>query len=128
PGRREPIRVWFAHPRPADVSELVEWFGTGDVAFGAGENGFSFDARLLDETMAENDPALLQVMDEAAAMLVKQRGQPADVAGKVRAEVRRGLEEGDASIRAVAKALGTSGRTLQRNLTAAGTRFHDLVE
>src|SRR5439155_9239965 len=86
------------------------------------------DARLLDEKMNEGDPALWAVMDAQAAMLAKERAQPSDFTGKVREEIRRSLEAGEAAITRVAHALHTSGRTLQRQLSAEGTRFHDLVE
>ena len=46
----------------------------------------------------------------------------------MRAQIRACLEQGDASMPAVAKALATSTRTLQRQLGAEGAGFSELVE
>jgi AraC-like DNA-binding protein len=56
-------------------------------------------------------------------------GVPADASfvGSARAVIRQLVLAGDASVRNVAKALNTSGRTLQRRLQHEGTSLQQLI-
>ncbi len=122
-----PVRVAFAHGKPADTSELEAYF-RAPLSFGAGENRVELPLDMLDRPLVSRDPALFLVLDEQAQKLLAEQAGRTDEIAKVRAEVRKQLEDGQPQLGAVAKALGTSARTLQRRLEANDTSFQQVVD
>ena len=123
-----PQRVWFAHERPTDVSELEAALGTSRVAFGVQANGFSLTSSALDAPLASADPPLLAVLDGQARQALEQRVAPDRFVGRVRQLVREGLSAGVPTVEVLAKRLSMSPRTLQRRLTDQATSVQELVE
>lgn len=123
-----PSRVWFAHPAPSDTSELVARLGTSAIEFGAGENGVELAAELLDLPIRTADAALLHVLDREVSHVLDQRPAPRAFMDAVRAAIEDRLAHGAPSLPAIARALGTSARTLQRRLGEDGRSFRDVVE
>lgn len=78
-----------------------------------------FERRLLDLERAAGTPQPFQVPGDSSA--------PSDVLGVVREVVRLCLLENDCTLKSVARALGVSTRTLQREVRAAGSTFRRLV-
>ena len=48
--------------------------------------------------------------------------------GEIRRLIMSLIPQGETEIQSVARALGTSARSLQRRLSAAGTSYHDLLD
>jgi AraC-like DNA-binding protein len=122
-----PHRVWFAHEAPCDTTELARTFGTEALVFGAGANGMSFDASLLDLPIPSADVALYSVLDREARERVARLG-PNDELEAVREKVRLSLQRGEPSIDRVAHAMAMSTRALQRWLAAKKTTFRTVTE
>jgi AraC-like DNA-binding protein len=123
-----PTRVWFAHPAPADIRELARHLGTRELRFGAGVNRLELAASVLDLPIRSADPALLSVLDREASYSLERSPAPKTFMEQVPAAIEQLLATGSLSVEALARALGTSTRTLQRRLTEEGTSFRDVVE
>ena len=123
-----PARVWFAHPAPADTRELARQLGTRELRFGAGVNRLELSEHVLGLPIRSADPALLSVLDREATHTLERTPSPRTFMEQVRAAIEQLLATGALSVEALARALGTSTRTLQRRLTEEGTSFRDVVE
>jgi AraC-like DNA-binding protein len=90
--------------------------------------GLRFDAGLLSRPMATADAMLESLMrhygDLRLAALPEQRGE----IEQLRREIARALVKGGGGIEHLAKATGTSVRTLQRRLREAGANYSDLQD
>ena len=88
--------------------------------------GIRFDAGLLKRPMATADAMIESLMrhygDLRLAALPEQRGE----IEQLRREIARVLVKGQTGIEHLAKATGTSVRTLQRRLKVAGVNYSDL--
>jgi AraC-like DNA-binding protein len=128
--RLVPQRVFFAHPRPADISALVELFGTSSLSFGAERNGFSVGRPDLDTPLATRDPALRALVEAYAEGELERRGRPAGggVIAQVRHRVRVALPTGTPALAQIAKELKMSARSLQRRLGEHDTSFQAVVQ
>lgn len=119
--------VWFSHARPSgSLAAHRRWFGCDAIEFGTSTCGFAFDAALLDAPLREADPALGRVIDAHARTLVDPAAPP------LLFELRRALRAlprlDAAGLRALARRLGHSARSLQRHLAAQGTSFRRVVD
>jgi AraC-like DNA-binding protein len=122
----QPREVYFAHAPPKDAAEPARIFGV-PVRYGAAAHGFSFDAALLERPMKRADSALASTLATHAADLLRQVPDDQDVVIATRAHIGHALPSGDPSLAAVAKAMGLTGRTLQRRLDERGTSHRQLV-
>ncbi len=88
--------------------------------------GIRFDATLLKQEMVTADAMIVGLMrhygDLRLAALPEQRGE----IEQLRREIARVLVKGKVSIEHLAKATGTSVRTLQRRLKDGGVNYSDL--
>ena len=69
--------------RPADMSELVTFFGTQEIAFGAERSGFSIAAADLDRPLSTSDPALHALVGAYAEGELDKRGKPGGGGGNL---------------------------------------------
>jgi len=123
-----PARVWFAHPRPKKLDELVAAVGTEQVTFDAEANGFELSGSVLDLPVLTSDPPLLDVLDKHGEESLAQRPAAADFPSQVRRAIRERLREAAPTLDGVAADLRTSPRTLQRRLSGDGTSFARVYE
>jgi AraC-like DNA-binding protein len=119
-----PSAVCFRHERRHPRQHYGEVLGPTPVHFGAAFDGIDFPSNLLDLPLCEADPriagylgrhaeALLETVDDASFRLDS----------RVRQAIAERLLSDGATPEAVARALGTSRRSLQRGLKALGTSF-----
>jgi AraC-like DNA-binding protein len=121
-----PRRVWLAHAAPADTRELARVLGTERIAFQAGANGLGFDPAILDLPFKTADPALFDVLKRHAQQVTPARAENALV-GELRQILRPQLPYGP-DLALVARAMGTSTRTLQRRLADEKMTFAEVVD
>ncbi|MCU0699032.1 MAG: AraC family transcriptional regulator [Myxococcaceae bacterium] len=121
-------RVWFTHPKVADVAPLTEAFGTDALSFDAELNGFSFDRRFLDMPVKTGDAALYAFLEEHALAALASRPKSDDLIDRVRQNIREALKAGEPNIERIATRLALSGRTLQRRLSDIGTSFQAVLD
>jgi AraC-like DNA-binding protein len=123
-----PEEVAFPHPRPTSASELDEltrFFGCRALTFGAGAMRLVFRALDLGIPVRTGDSALHSFLEREASSLAART--PVDDLDAAREAIRTALKTGEPSIGDVARALRTSGRTLQRRLHERDTSFRTLV-
>lgn len=122
-----PHRVGFGHQRPRDTTEHARIFGC-PLRFGDDAHlRIDFAARDLERPVAGADRSLLPIVEQHLDKLL-ERDAGGGLVHDVRASVAAMLCDGSPNVRAVAKRLGTSVRTLQRRLDEQGVVFRDLVQ
>jgi AraC-like DNA-binding protein len=112
--------------RPPYAAAFAGAFGV-EPQFGAGRNTYCFNAARLDRGQPLGDDFGLQVSEAQCRRLIDQRGANAGVAGRVRAQIVRTPGEFP-NMKAVAKQLGMSTRTLHNRLAREDTSYRELVE
>ncbi|WP_248324284.1 MULTISPECIES: AraC family transcriptional regulator [unclassified Caballeronia] len=121
----KPRTVHFTHAGPADLTYHRRFFGC-PMEFGSDFNGFVCAATDLDYPNPAADPELVRYAESLAAPLKQAQGD------SITLEVRKAiylllpLEQG--TVEPVARQLGLSVRTMQRQLEMASTSFSELVD
>lgn len=121
------VEVRFAFPAPADDREHARLFGVRP-RFGAADAALVFARRDWDAPTRMHDPGLFALLDQHARGLADGAAGPDGLAARVRAAIAADLPGREPTLAAAARRLGTTGRTLQRRLAAAETRFARLVD
>lgn len=123
-GRWAPQSVNFSHEAPPDLTLHRRLFACR-LEFGSEFNGIVCRAADLDEPNPTADPAMARFAQRfvESLPLVNEPSVVLDV----RKAIYLMLPSGRASTDYVAQALGTSVRTLQRQLDAAGTSFTGML-
>ena len=122
---QEVLLPQLADETPAERRTRAEIMGD-NIRVGHPWAGIRFDAGLLKRPMATADAMIESLMrhygDLRLAALPEQRGE----IEQLRREIARVLVNGGGGIEHLAKATGTSVRTLQRRLKDAGVNYSDL--
>lgn len=122
---QEVLLPQLADETPAERRTRAEIMGD-NIRVGHPWAGIRFDAGLLKRPMATADAMIESLMrhygDLRLAALPEQRGE----IEQLRREIARVLVKGECGIEHLAKATGTSVRTLQRRLKDAGVNYSDL--
>jgi AraC-like DNA-binding protein len=126
--RFSPRDVWFAHPEPDRIDELVEYLGCERVHFGHDRNAFSFPKSVLALPIRSASPELAAVLDEFAKVLLLKMPDTFELLDTVRHEIQTQLPQRAADVHRVARKLHMSTRTLQRRLAERDTSFQALLD
>jgi len=122
---REVLLPQLADEAPAQRRTRAQIMGD-NIRVGHPWAGIRFDAGLLKRPMATADAMIEALMrhygDLRLAALPERRGE----IEPLRREIARALVKGESGIEHLAKATGTSVRTLQRRLNDAGVNYSDL--
>lgn len=121
------LRLELAHPAPADTRTYARIFEC-PLQFGAPRSQLVIARGVWDTPVARGDSGLAAVLERHAQMLMSELPRAGDAIGQVRAAIHRELGGGDPSLDRVARALGASGRALQRRLAGEGVMFNDLLD
>lgn len=120
----------FRHPPPPDAARQAALF-RAPVHYGASDDALVLSRATAELPMRARDPLLTDVLGRVLERALAAVRPPATVEvallDDVVACIGRLLPQGAPSLDEVAAALATSGRTLQRRLREAGTRYSDLV-
>lgn len=90
--------------------------------------GFRFDATLLKRPMATADAMIESLMRHYGDLRLAALPERSGEIDGLRREIARVLVKGESGIEHLAKATGTSVRTLQRRLKEAGVNYSDLQD
>ncbi|MCB9545873.1 MAG: AraC family transcriptional regulator ligand-binding domain-containing protein [Myxococcales bacterium] len=120
-----PLRTTLRRAPARDAALALRLFGPR-VAWRAEEDA----AWLDDATWTRPLPESNEILGRLMARQAEQLGQPVgrDLPGRVRLALARLLPTGTADLGRVAERLGTSGRSLQRQLAQAGTSFQLILD
>jgi AraC-like DNA-binding protein len=121
-----PLRVEFRRPAPADSSPFDRCF-RAPVVFDAPEDALVLDKAVCDRPIQGANPELAQANDLIAAQAL-DRWDQSRMIDRIRLVLIDRLPNGTPSRIEVARALGTSTRTLQRRLAAESTTYAELVD
>jgi AraC-like DNA-binding protein len=124
----EPRRVWFAHPRPADIGPIERAVFTTQITFNAGENGIALERSLLEAPLGSAEPALRTLLEKYAERVNVERPGRGTLIPRVRAAIEASLSDGPPTAERVAKVMQMSSRTLQRRLASDGTTFQEVLD
>ncbi|MEJ7602292.1 MAG: AraC family transcriptional regulator ligand-binding domain-containing protein [Kofleriaceae bacterium] len=124
-GRVALAAVWFSHARPDHAAAITQHFDCR-VRFGASDCGLAVTRDVLATAPRTADPLLFQfLLDQARAQLT--RLGPVDIVTQLVRVLELRLPSGELDGPAVAGALATTPRSLQRYLTEAGTTYRDVL-
>ncbi|ADZ69690.1 AraC family transcriptional regulator [Polymorphum gilvum] len=121
------IEVRLSRSRPADPRLHRQIFGP-TVEFEAEANSFILPSEILALPNPRHDEALFAALLELSQRRLADRGCPGGIAALVREEIATRISDADLSLETVARALGMSGRALQRRLSENGVTFQELYD
>ncbi|OGH04720.1 MAG: hypothetical protein A2600_02885 [Candidatus Lambdaproteobacteria bacterium RIFOXYD1_FULL_56_27] len=125
--RIRPEAVCLTHSRLCRPAEYRTHFGVLPE-FGCSENSLVFSLAQLAAPLANNDPELLESLEQHANELMARRLPEPSLSGRVRHEILRALPGESPSLVAVAKRLNTSQRSLQQGLKQENTSYRELLD
>ncbi|MCG8316893.1 MAG: AraC family transcriptional regulator [Pseudomonadales bacterium] len=122
-----PLGVYFDHACTTDISRYEEAFGA-PVYFDSDWSGVTFSADDLKRPVVSADPGLMLLMGNQAMDRLEKFDHRINLVNEVRAEVAKGLPNGEPSLESVAEPLDLTPRALQNRLKGADISFKDVVD
>lgn len=122
-----PSEVRYPFPEPLESAALEAFFGV-EVKFAADRCAIRFAASLLEQPQQLADPQLAAFLERYAEDALATLPAIGRVSTRVRELLARGLKDGELSLKSVAKTLGMSERSLQRQLNVENTTLKRITE
>ncbi len=122
-----PTAVRFSYARPRETAELEEFF-RAPLQFQADRSGLVLDPALLKLAVVTADTQLNMILEACCATLLHELPTSKDLSVEVIRRLTKAIPRGEHAIENIARALGTSVRTLQRRLADDGHSFNDLLD
>jgi AraC-like DNA-binding protein len=122
-----PLLVQLSYREPADVKEYERFFAA-PLEFGALASSFLLRSEDLARRLAMADKTLAGYLETLADQKLASVGAERMLSERVRRALWAELSERTPNLEAVARALGMSARTLQRQLRQEGVTFARLLE
>lgn len=119
------ISVRLERGRPDDLRLHRQVLGP-NVQFDHDHTAICVPLELADKPLPGAHPALFDALVELAQRRLADRGRLAGITALVSEEIARRVGERELSLESVARAVGVSGRVLQRRLSEQGVTFHEL--
>jgi AraC-like DNA-binding protein len=124
-----PRAAWFAHAMPGDLAGAVaQALAIDPPRFGAGVTGLAIRAADAARPLRTGDPVLTRVLDRLVEPILAALAGRRDLAAEVCRRIDAAFDEGVPALDDIARGLGRSGRTLQRELAELDTTFRALVD
>lgn len=120
--------VWFAHPRPNDISAYTRLFGAARLVFDAPDYAIVFDSSMLLRPNVRAEPPLYRILMAYGERLLEDLPKSESLSERVRRAIVETMPDGTVSAERVAAMLCMSRRTLSRQLGAEDTSFRALLE
>lgn len=127
----EPVQALEVEFRHAPLDEAGTYRAVFGVTpqFNAPVSCVALASELLDRPVPAADQGLSRIVTAHAEQLLAARNRPQEsITTQVRQQLAEGMAHGLISLRAVARHLNLSERSLQRRLDEQGSRFADLVD
>lgn len=126
-GACAPSYVSFINPAPAIIEPYLRYFGC-PVAFAQPTTMVRFPTGQLALPLRRPDPALREILEQQAELLLAQLPQADAFVQSLRRAVMQLVETGAPTLRAVAGRLHMSERSLQRRLAERGLRYQAVLD
>ncbi len=123
--RLVPLEVRLRGPAPAHSGDYEAVFGCAP-RYGAEVDEVALSVLDMARPLVSSNPELQGLVGPWAEQLLRENGSE-DVVARVRAALARMLPDGEPSLERVARALGSSERSLQRRLAEAEVSFRALL-
>lgn len=123
-----PREVRLAYPPAADETEYRRAFGTDRILSGSDFTGLVFGKEVLDTPVLNANPALFPLFEEHAGEYLRKLKQGDALADRVRQEILVRLKGAEPSLRAVARQLAMSERSVQMKLKRERTTYRQLLD
>jgi AraC-like DNA-binding protein len=121
-----PLRVAFMHPEPPCVEKHHAHFRS-PVVFSAAADSIDFAAADIDRYLTGSNPEIARLNDQVLTTYLAKL-EKTDIIPRVKAGIIDQLQSGDVTDEKVAKAIGMSARSLQRQLNRSNTTFRTLLD
>jgi AraC-like DNA-binding protein len=121
-----PLLVQLSYKQPGDVKEYERFFGA-PLEFGALASSFLLRGEDLARRLAMADKTLVGYLETLADQKLASIGSERTLRERVYRALWAELSERTPTLEAVARTLGVSARTLQRQLRQEGTTFAKLL-
>jgi len=121
-----PLLVQLSYKQPGDVKEYERFFGA-PLEFGALASSFLLRSEDLARRLAMADKTLVGYLETLADQKLASLGAERSLRERVHRALWAELSERTPTLEAVARTLGLSARTLQRQLRQEGTTFAKLL-
>jgi AraC-like DNA-binding protein len=122
------LGVRFPHPRRPGSDEVARVLQC-EPSYGSGTwTEVAFPSSVLDVKLPTADEILFSVLDRQLAERLRDLSALAPYSDRARKAIADYLHREELTIDAVARILGTSGRTLQRRLGDERTSFRELID
>jgi AraC-like DNA-binding protein len=122
-----PVEVRFAHKAPHETAEHTRVF-RAPVSFGRPANTFVLEREFIERQVPGADQRLYPVLKQYLDRVLKEMPRESSLLASVRRAVGESMRDGAPKLGSVAKRLGVSARTLQRQLREQGLDFKGLVD
>ncbi|MGI9372229.1 MAG: AraC family transcriptional regulator ligand-binding domain-containing protein, partial [Hyphomicrobiales bacterium] len=123
-----PIEMQYFHTSSGDPAEYMRTFGC-PILFGQEDDRILYSKETMDLPVISKDSKLLQIlMQHADSVLRKTDKAGSDFVGEIEKIMMRNLPKGRANIKAIARELGMSERTLARRLDALERPFMSILD
>lgn len=123
----DPLEVWFAYPRPLDVTRLTSWFRC-DLRFDQPRGGMVYGSHQMETPLLDSEERLTHYLDQLAEQELAALPQADTYSRRVGVAVWETLSDGQPAIAQIARELGVSTRTLQRRLREEGTTYAEVID
>jgi AraC-like DNA-binding protein len=122
-----PLRVFFTHPKPRHHAEYTRFFA-GAERFSQDITGIELPSAFLDQRAGAPNSELHDYLLHRAELLLAKANRDASATDRVSRWIASQTELARPTLDQVARALGTSTRSLRRHLQAERTQFSSLVD
>lgn len=122
--------VNFSHTRLEDVSHMREYFDFFQcpVYFDQPVSSLVFPAELLKAKLRHSDAAMKERLEQHVNHLFRQRESHRSIVDDVKRLIRGMMVNGTPNKDKIAQQLGSSGRSLHRNLHELNTSYQELLD
>lgn len=123
----KPLVVGFVHKRPESLTPFKQYLGC-DVEFSCKNTYIAFPVSILTLKVEKADPVLRALLDQQANTLLDVLPSGDYFEQRFYKHLLIVMQDGQATIEAVAKAMNMSARTLHRRLTERSMEFKVLLQ
>ena len=123
----KPLFVEFDHKKPRSIADFEQALG-GRLKFGCEHPKIALDPTMLSKPVSGADPQLLGELESLAKNLRISSESEEDFLDTVSRHIALALPASNATLGAIAAAVGVSPRLLQSRLAQSGRTFRELVD